>query len=302
VRLAVSGLGTPAVVIVGGMLGLQARLNGELGGRLHSAVAAAAVSFSVGTVVLLPVAAVVGRAGVQRLRAARVRWWWWLGGLAGAAVVGSTAKAVPVVGVALATVCIVAGTAAGALFVDRLGLGPGGRQAVTVLRAAGATLAVAAVVLSAAGDGHRAVRPGLFSLLFAAGAASTFQQAANGQIRRVADSVVVASLVSFLGGTVALLAIAAARGDLSGHPWPAQWWLYLGGLLGAGYIAVAAASVARLGVLQVSLATVAGQLGCAVLLDAVWPPPGARLQATTVAGAALTFAAVWLSGRRRARA
>jgi transporter family-2 protein len=279
---------------------LQGRINGELGLRLHSAIAAATVSFAVGTLLLAVVVAARHRRAVARLRRAVVAGWWWLGGLAGAAVVASTAQGVPEIGVALVSVCIVAGTAVGALVVDHAGLGPGGRQHITAYRIAGAALAVVAVGLGAAGDDRAAVRPALFAVLFAAGAASAWQQAANGQVRRVSDNVAVASLVSFAGGTVALVVVAASRGDLSPASWPSTWWLYVGGLLGALYIALAAASVSRLGVLRLSLATVAGQLAGAVILDVVWPAPGTTLRATTVAGAVLTLVAVAVSGARRA--
>jgi uncharacterized membrane protein YdcZ (DUF606 family) len=42
-----------AVTFAGGMLGLQGRINGELGRQLHSAIAAATVSFAVGEVRVL---------------------------------------------------------------------------------------------------------------------------------------------------------------------------------------------------------------------------------------------------------
>jgi bacterial/archaeal transporter family-2 protein len=289
-----------AIVAAGGLLGLQGRINGELGSRLHSAVDAAAISFSVGTALLAVLVLTRHRAAVVRLRHASVTWWWWLGGLAGAAVVAGTAEGVPQIGVALVSVCIVAGTAVGALVVDHAGLGPGGREPVTMFRSAGALLAITAVALGATGDRHSTVRPLLFIALFTAGAAAAWQQAANGQVRRVTNSVPVASLVSFTGGTIALIALAAARGDLSGRSWPAPWWLYVGGLLGAIYIALAAFSVSQLGVLRLSLATVAGQLLGAVLLDIVWPAPGTTLRVTTVIGAVLTLASVAVAGARRA--
>jgi transporter family-2 protein len=288
-----------AVVVAGALLGVQGRINGELGHRLGSAVAAALVSFAIGTVLFVVIVALRHRGAVRRLLRQPGRWWWWLGGLAGAAVVASTAEGVPQIGVALVSVCIVAGTAVGALAVDELGLGPGGRHRLSVTRIGGAGLAVTAVTLGAVGDRHAAIRPALFAALFAAGAASAWQQAANGQLRRSTASTPVASLVSFTGGTLALLALATAHGDLTSGGWPATWWLYLGGVIGAAYIALAAVSVGRLGVLRLSLATVAGQLLGAILLDLWWPAPGTRLQVTTVIGVVLTFAAVAVSGLRR---
>lgn len=290
-----------AVVASGGLLGVQARVNGELGARVHSALDAATVSFLGGTLILLVIVVAVARrrAGVARLRNATTRWWWWLGGLGGAAVVSGTAQGVPQIGVALVSVCIVAGTAAGALLVDNLGLGPGGRQAPTLWRVAGSLMAVAAVALGAAGDDRSVVRPALFALLFGAGAASAVQQAANGRIRGAAMDATVAALVSFAGGTIVLAVITSGTGQIFGRNWPHEWWLYLGGLAGVVYIVLAAAVVHRLGVLTVSLATVAGQLVAAVCLDAFWPAPGTSLQAATVLGALLTVVAVGVAAAGR---
>jgi len=291
-----------AVTASGALLGVQARVNGDLGSRLHSALDAAAVSFLGGSLVLVALVILVARrrAGVARLRGTATRWWWWLGGLGGAAVVAGTAQGVPQLGVALVSVSIVAGTATGGLVVDDIGLGPGGRQSPTVWRVAGSLLAVVAVALGAVGDRHAAVRPGLFALLFGAGAASAVQQAANGRIRGAAMDATVAALVSFAGGTVALAAVVVATGQVWHRHWPHEWWLYTGGLAGAVYIVLAAAVVHRLGVLTVSLATVAGQLVAAVCLDLVWPAAGTSLHAATAVGAALTLVAVGVAavGRR----
>jgi transporter family-2 protein len=143
------------------------------------------------------------------------------------------------------------------------------------------------------------VRPALFALLFGAGAASAVQQAANGRIRGAAMDATVAALVSFAGGTAILVIALLATGQATGRRWPTAWWLYTGGLAGAIYIVLAAAVVHRLGVLTVSLATVAGQLVAAVCLDAVWPAPGTSLRATTVLGAVVTVVAVGVAGRTR---
>jgi transporter family-2 protein len=291
-----------AVTVAGGLLGLQGRINGALGGDLHSAIAAATVSFVVGTVLLATYVVTRDPRALRRLHPTKLRWWWWLGGLAGAAVVASTAQGVPEIGVALVSVCVVAGTTVGALGVDEAGLGPGGRRRANLVRVAGAALAVGAVALGVVGDRHAAVRPALFIALLLAGAASAVQQAANGQVRVATQSTAVASLVSFSGGTIALIAASVARGDFAGVHWPMTWWLYVGGALGAVYIALAAMAVGELGVLRLSLATVAGQLVAAVVLDVVWPAPGITLRVQTVVGTILTLVAVAITGLGRRQA
>jgi bacterial/archaeal transporter family-2 protein len=55
-------------------------------------------------------------------------------------------------------------------------------------------------------------------------------------------------------------------------------------------------------VVRLSLATVAGQLVAAVVLDVAWPAQGITLHAQTVVGAALTLVAVAVTGLGRSRA
>jgi bacterial/archaeal transporter family-2 protein len=285
----------------GAMVGVQTRINGELGLRLHSAVEAAAASFVVG-LVIVSVLAAFHRGGFARLRRAAVLPWWWLGGLGGAFLVTASAHGVPEIGVALVSVCLVAGTTAGALLTDQLGLGPSGRHAATVWRVTGVAVVIVAVAIGAVGEHGATLRPLLYLVLIAAGGAAAVQQAANGQLRVAAGDVVVAAFVNFVVGTVALLVVVFATGEFSTHSWPTAPWLYLGGPLGVVYILAGAAIVRDLGVLRFVLAAVAGQLLAAVVIDAAWPEPGTSLRLATVVGAVVTVFGVWLSGRDEARA
>jgi transporter family-2 protein len=289
-----------ASVLAGVMVGVQGRINGELTGRMGSALGAAMASFLVGLAVLLVAVPVRWRGFVrigQAAKARRVQPWWWFSGLGGALLVGSSAHAVPKIGVALVSVCLVAGTTLGALASDVFGLGPSGRHPATRWRLAGIGLAIVAVAIGAIGDRHASLQPALFLLLVAGGAASAIQQGANGQLRVAADDLLAASVISFVGGSAVLVAVTAIAGDLTSLHWPSALWLYLGGPLGVVYILIGAATVKVLGVLRFALGVVAGQLITAVVLDAVWPEPGTSLRAATVIGAAITVVGVWLSGR-----
>ena len=288
-----------AAVLGGAMIGVQGRINGELAGRTHSAVEAAAASFIVG-LGMLALAVPFRRDGLARLRGAvargQVSWWWWFSGFGGAFLVATSAHAVPKIGVALVSVCLVAGTTTGALLTDQFGVGPSGHHPPSFWRIAGVVTVIAAVVISSIGAEHGALRPALVIVLFAAGASTAFQQAANGRLREAADDVVVASFVSFLGGsTILVLVLLLAEGhDL--HAPPSAPWLYLGGPLGLVYILIGASMVKVLGVLRFVLGVVAGQLLAAVVMDLAWPEPGTSLRAATVVGAFVTVAGVWLSG------
>jgi transporter family-2 protein len=287
-------------VVAGAALAGQARVNGALRERAGNAVAVALVSFAVGSVALLLAATLTGRwHAAARLRHG-TRPWWWLGGLAGAALVASSAAAVPLVGVALTAVAVVAGATVGSLVVDRAGLSPRGRQPLTPPRLAGAALAVAGLLVGTAGR-HGDVRPLLLAVVGVAGFASAAQQAANGHLQRHTGEALVAASVSFLAGTLALALLVtalAAAGSLPSLHWPGPSGVYLGGLGGAAYIALGAYTVPRLGVLRLTLGTVAGQLAGGVVLDLLTPATRDRgLDAASIGAALLTLAAVVVASR-----
>ncbi|MBW4704869.1 MULTISPECIES: DMT family transporter [unclassified Micromonospora] len=296
-RIAGIGLATAAGVGVA----VQSRINGELGVRLADGIAAAVVSFGLGLVVLLVLVPALpgGRRGLADLRAAlrsgTLRPWQMLGGVCGAFLVATQGLTIGVLGVAVFTVAVVAGQSASSLAVDRAGIGPGGRQPVTVARLAGAVLTVLAVLLAV---GDRLGNPGTLALALLpllAGLGLAWQQAVNGLVRAAAGSALTATGVNFAVGTAALLVAfgvdVAIRGGPAGRL-PTEPWLYLGGPIGIVFIAVAAALVRFTGVLLLGLATIAGQVVGAVVLDVVLPTAASHPGPATLAGAALTLVAV----------
>jgi transporter family-2 protein len=290
------------VVLANTGAALQTRINGELGSRLHDGVAAGLISMAGGLVLLLVAVlpAASGRRSIARVREAlrdgRIRWWYCLGGVNGGLFVASQGLTAQALGVTVFTVAVVAGTSAGSLAADRWGIGPGGRQPLTVPRVTGALLCVAAVVIGGSLHLHGS---GLLVILPAvAGAGLAWQLAMNGRVGAVAQSSLTAALVNFAVAAVTLGLVfggeALLRGAPSGDP-PGEWWLYLGGAPGVVLVAVAAAVVSRIGVLVLGLAGVAGQLSGSVAIDAV---AGRVPSAATWVAVALTAVAVWLSARR----
>jgi transporter family-2 protein len=298
-RASATTLALSAAVVCGALVALQARINGELGQDLHDALLAALVSFGSGLIAVLAVVLARRPARAAWSRVKDVPWWTRLGGIGGASLVAVGAYAAPRIGIALLTVALVAGQTTGGLLVDRAGLGPGGRQALTPPRVVGAALCLGAVLVSLIGRGTGSANPTLLTLVVASGLLISLQQALNGRVRGQTGDASVATLVNFMLGTAALAAAYALFS--SGHPahWPGlgHWWLYSGGVLGAAFVAVAAVIVRTLGVLRLGLATVAGQLLGAILLDLVVPAAGHGVAAATVVGAGLTLVAVAVSGR-----
>ncbi|GIJ08772.1 DMT family transporter [Micromonospora andamanensis] len=305
--------GAVALAAVAGVaVATQSRINGELGVRLGDGVAAAVISFGSGLLLLLILvpATGAGRRGLATLRTAfrrgTLRPWQCLGGACGAFLVFTQGATVGTLGVAVFTVAIVAGQSASSLLVDRAGVGPGGRRPVTGARLAGAVLTVIAVLLAVSDRFAEPATLGLAVLPLLAGVAVAWQQAVNGWVRVVTESTLTATLVNFAVGTAVLLVAFVVSLVLRGLPpggLPTDLWLYLGGPIGVTFIAVAAAVVRLTGVLLLGLATVAGQVVGAVLLDMLLPSAASHPDATTMLGAVLTLVAVAvaaLGGRVRA--
>ncbi|MFE9869422.1 DMT family transporter [Micromonospora sp. NPDC005686] len=296
-RVAGVGLATASGV----MVAVQSRINGELGVRLADGIAAAVVSFGVGLLILLVLVPATpgGRRGLaalrDALRAGSLRPWQCLGGVCGAFLVATQGLTIGTLGVAVFTVAVVAGQSGSSLLVDRAGIGPTGRQPVTPNRLIGAVLTVLAVLLAVGdrlGDPKALV---LAVLPLAAGVGIAWQQAVNGRVRAAAGSAMTATLVNFTVGTAALLLTFAVDLAVRGRPdgmFPSEPWLYLGGPIGIVFIALAAALVRFTGVLLLGLATIAGQIVGAVLLDLLLPTAASHPGLDTLLGAALTLVAV----------
>jgi transporter family-2 protein len=280
---------------------LQARVNGELGRRLDDGIAAATISFGIGLLVLL-VASPWFRGGLAKVRLSlkdgSLRWWQCLGGACGAFLVATQGLTVASIGVAVFTVAVVAGQSTSSLFVDRAGVAPGGARPITRRRALGAILCVVAVLIAVSNrlsDTHALV---LAALPLLAGIGIAWQQGVNGQVRQAAGSVWPATFINFLVGTLALLPFLLVGLAVRGLPdrLPTDPWLYVGGLLGIGFIAIAALVVEQIGVLLLALGSIAGQISGALAIDTVAPVAG-KPGLVTVIGAAIALFAIVFAGR-----
>lgn len=236
----------------------------------------------------------------------RLPWWTLLGGIGGAIYVTGQSTTVAVLGVALFTVATVAGSTGAGLLVDKVGIGPGGRVAVTAWRVFAALLAVVAVWVGSGGrDAEGAVSIPFLLLALVAGAAGAVQVGVNGRVSTATGQPLVATLVNFVVGLAALLLIVSVQALLdpdgvgSFGPVVEKPWLLVGGAMGVLFVAGSAWSVRALGVLLLSLIVIAGTLVGALAVDLVVPPEGATVNGYLVAGIVLTFASVGLAVVRR---
>lgn len=103
-----------------------------------------------------------------------------------------------------------------------------------------------------------------------AGTMLPVQAAVNAQLARWTSHTVVAGLMSFIVGTLVMIAatlVIRPAWPSIGHLAQAPWWSWLGGLLGAYFIAAAIVAVPKLGAALFVAVVVAGQTTLAVILD-----------------------------------
>jgi transporter family-2 protein len=142
--------------------------------------------------------------------------------------------------------------------------------------------------------------PQLLALLVGAGL--TVQVGMNATVRSAIGSPVLASIANFAVGLVALCAVAMVAG---GRPPPGAigavpGWAWLGGVLGAAYVASSTILAPRLGAAALLAWLLAGQMVAGLLMDhyGVLGFPAHPVSWQRIAGVLLLLAGVWLIMRR----
>jgi transporter family-2 protein len=235
------------------------------------------------------------------VRARELQWWFIFGGVAGGLFVLSQGLTVGIIGVALFTVAAVAGQTVSGLVIDARGIGTVAPKRVTTARIVGSLIALVAVGISVGPQITSSVPFWIALMPLVFGLFLGWQQAVNGQVKTLAGSAIAATFFNFLTGTALLLVLAIVNFAIAGwpHGFPTNPVLYLGGLVGVGFIAIFAIVTPIIGVLLQSLAAVSGQLLMSLLLSVIVPTSGQTLAWTTVFGTLLTLVGVAVATIRR---
>jgi transporter family-2 protein len=291
-----------ATIAAGVLVATQHRINGQLGQELEDGFTAALISFGSGWLLLMAILAFSpqGQEGFRRLavevRAGRLSPWLLLGGLGGGFLVLSQGLVAGILGVAVFTIATVTGQTISGMLADATGFAGVRRTPVTVPRVAGAALTLAAVVVAVVPQLGGAIPLAAVLLPLLAGLGIGLQQAVNGRVRTEARSALAATTLNFVVGTVGLVIVTVVHLAVAGLPAtpPNNPLLYLGGAVGAAFIAVQVITVTRIGVLLLGLCLVAGQLAGALLYDLV-APIGAPPTGYTALAVAMTLAGVTIA-------
>ena len=297
-------------VLIGVIVAVQSRINGQLSVDLNNGLAAALVSFLTGlTLVTILVF------GFKREREALFRIftairnkqlliWEVMGGVLGGFFVAAQSAVVPQIGVALFTISVVAGQTVSSLLVDKAGITPSGKQKITKPRilGAGATLiAVAIAVFPDLTNSEFRFLPLTFALIV--GVFASIQQGMNGRVNVIAQRPLATAWLNFASGAVVVLialSINLAFGATV-NSFPKNFWVYTGGSAGLIFVAVSAYIVKHLGVLNFVILNIAGQLVGAVIIDWVAPAKAGSLNGYLIFGTAMTILSIAISRLYEAR-
>lgn len=291
-------------LFVGALTSVQGRANGQLAIDIHNALGAAIVSNIIGWTILWVI--LLGRKTerdgfkelVRAVKTGELRWWILLAGMGGSFYLAMQSIAVPQIGVAIFTICIVGGQTLSSLIVDKVGFSSNGRQHITLPRVFTSLMTLIAVIVAVYPQlGRSNFKIIVIFLCIAAGIFGSFQFAMNSQINQVTNRPIVTTWLNFFVGSIfislALLVDIANGGSIGALPH--NPWVYLGGPCGVIFIAVASKVVKSMGVLNFVLFTVTGQLAGALLLDWLLPTHKGGINSYLITGTAITLASIALS-------
>lgn len=299
----------PAAAVLGGgiLMAAQSRANGTLASALGDPVSTGIWSIGSGWLLFAGIfLARRPRAVLRGLRGAHrdgiLPWWMFLGGLIGGLLVTMQAMTVPVAGVALVLICVVAGQTLSALAVDHWGLGPGGAKPISRARAYAAAVTLVGVAVAVGprmgSVGLQVAGPAAAALVV--GGLLSVQAATNGRVNAIGGHPFVTTWINFTWGFTVVLGVQAIRFLAGAATLPtevhAPWWAWTGGLLGLVYVSINAVAVRWVGVLMVTLLAVTGQLLGALVLDLADPVQRPHVGIATVAGLVITLIACLSAG------
>jgi transporter family-2 protein len=291
-------------VLIGVVVAIQARINGQLSVDLDNGLAAALVSFLTGLAIVSVLVF-----GFKREREALFRvfeaiknkqlvTWELMGGVLGGFFVAAQSAVVPQIGVALFTIAVVAGQTISSLLVDKVGMTPSGKERITKPRIFGAVATLIAVAIAVFPDltnSEFRFLPLTFALIV--GVFASFQQGMNGRVNVVGKRPLATAWLNFVSGTIVVviaLSLDLALGATI-EPLPGNFWVYTGGAAGLIFVAVSAYIIKHLGVLNFSILNIAGQLVGAILIDWLAPTKAGSLNGYLIFGTVMTIISIAVS-------
>jgi transporter family-2 protein len=266
-------LALPFLLLVGGLLALQAAANVQLSAAMTSPFGASALQLGIGAVLLVTLAAIAGTLGAVDLLA-DAEPWTLAGGLGSAVYITAGILLFPRVGALVAVGLFIAGQMLASLLLDGFGWLGVEREPLGAPALLGAAAVVTGAWLIVRAHVSERVAPRWIALGLLAGAVLPLQGAINAQLRAELDAPITVGAFSFVVATGAMALVLAAALAVAGAPRPqvaplrrVPWWGWLGGACGATYVTSVFLLIPEIGAAPTIALTVAGQQLASVLVD-----------------------------------
>jgi transporter family-2 protein len=263
----------PFLLLVGGLLALQAAANVQLSTAMTSPFGASALQLGIGAALLVALAAAAGTLGAVELLG-DAEPWTLAGGLGSAVYITAGILLFPRVGALVAVGLFIAGQMLASLLLDGFGWLGVPREELGAPALLGAAAVVAGAWLIVRAHVSERVAVPWIALGLTAGAALPVQGAINAQLRAELDAPITVGAFSFVVATAAMALVLAAALALADTPRPrveplrrVPWWGWLGGVCGATYVTSVFLLIPEIGAAPTIALTVAGQQLASVLVD-----------------------------------
>jgi transporter family-2 protein len=273
-------IAVPGLLLVGGLLALQAAANVQLSAAIGSPFAASTLQLLIGAALLVVAALPLGAlAALGPLD--DVEPWHLVGGVGAAVYITAGILLFPRLGAVVAVGLFIAGQMLASLLLDGFGWLGVDREPLDAAAVLGAVAVVAGgylIVRAQAGaralEGAARRSRGWLALGLAAGAVLPVQGAINAQLRGDLAEPLAVGAVSFAVATIAMAVALIVALSVSRVPRPRleglgglPWWGWLGGLVGASYVTSVFVAIPEMGAAATIALTVAGQQVASVLVD-----------------------------------
>ncbi|WP_373894407.1 DMT family transporter [Virgibacillus natechei] len=264
-------------MIAGMMVPIQTAVNNRLTLFTKAVLPASFYSFLTGSIILFIINLIVdpGKFSLAFLASQSYSYVWFAGGIMGVIFLTGNIILLPRIGAALTVIATVTGQMLIGIFVDTFGWFDAEVKPLHVLHIVGVLLLIAGIIYMNVNKRTAVVKnySRLWILLgLATGMLPPMQTAINSSLRYEVDSFIYAAFISFIVGTIVLLAMAIlinkgikltrTSGDST-----LKSWHFAGGALGAAYIASNIMLMPYLGVTLTLMSTILGQIVMGLVID-----------------------------------
>ena len=273
-------------VLCGVMIFTQTTINSQLREHAESPYASSLISFLFGTALLLLLTIVIEGQLFPSLETLQsMEWWAYLGGALGIYVVLSAILVFPRIGGVQTVAIPIFGQMLMSLLIDYFGWFAMDKRPLSLINILGLIILVIGIVFTvilpdyhekkhlATAEKHMKKSGKLFWQILAllSGFCLAIQPAVNGHLGIGISSGIQAALISFLIGTILLIAINVILKQMTSVKMAFQkkapWWFYMGGFLGALYVFFALVITPEIGTGAFVIFVLIGQMIVSLLID-----------------------------------